>query len=311
MHDIFFRYVWTHATDGQRSQLRIFSVPNHNTGLKELGTVEPEADLGAVKTLQYVPGVNTSGNVYLQDSSFDPLREDQVWVGTESKKIMIYSAQDPERGRVLGTSDLPEEIMSMTFHAEAVWVGLASGTIAVYRRNVFNLAWDLYLPHLIDLSSEDPVLSLLPMGGGSSNGLYAACGKRVWVIDVNTNETVRSFFVQPRGAVEAQGTTTGPNKEAMFVHQMAQSGVGLWLALRHSATICLYHTETFRHLQDINIASNVSRVLAARDVTRPQRSIHVTALMASRGLLWVGTNVGIALTVPLPRLEGLYSILLL
>jgi len=57
-------------------------------------------------------------------------------------------------------------------------------------------------------------------------------------------------------------------------------------------------------LQDINIASNVSRVLAARDVSRPQRSIHVTALMASRGLLWVGTNVGIALTVPLPRLEG-------
>ena len=117
---------------------------------------------------------------------------------------------------------------------------------------------------------------------------------------MNTNETVRSFFVQPRGAVEAHATT----KDAMFVHQMAQSGVGLWLALRHSATICLYHTETFRHLQDINIASNVSRVLAARDVNRPQRSIHVTALMASRGLLWVGTNVGIALTVPLPRLEG-------
>ena len=85
---------------------------------------------------------------------------------------------------------------------------------------------------------------------------------------------------------------------------MAQSGVGLWISLRNSSTICLYHTETFRHLQDINIASNVSRVLAARDVSQPQRSIHVTSLMASRGLLWVGTNVGIALTVPLPRLEG-------
>jgi len=57
-------------------------------------------------------------------------------------------------------------------------------------------------------------------------------------------------------------------------------------------------------LQDINIASNVSRVLAARYVSQPQRNIHVTALLASRGLLWVGTNVGIALTVPLPRLEG-------
>ena len=78
----------------------------------------------------------------------------------------------------------------------------------------------------------------------------------------------------------------------------------MWVALKNSCTICLYHTETFRHLQDINIASNVSRVLAAREVSQPQRSIHVTAMAASRGLLWVGTNVGIALTVPLPRLEG-------
>lgn len=45
-------------------------------------------------------------------------------------------------------------------------------------------------------------------------------------------------------------------------------------------------------------------MLAARYVSQPQRNIHVTALLASRGLLWVGTNVGIALTVPLPRLEG-------
>ena len=269
--------------------------------MKELGTVEPEQNIGAIKTLQYVPGVNANSNIFLQDN-YDPLRDDQVWVGTESRKIMIYSAQDPERGRVLGSSDLPTEILSMAFHAEAVWVGLADGQIAVFRRNVFNLAWDLISPQLIDLGSQDPVLSLLPMNGGPHLGLYAACGKRVWVIDVNTNETVRSFNVQPRG-VEA--TCSGPAPPtAMFVHQMAQSGVGLWLALRHSATICLYHTETFRHLQDINIASNVSRVLAARDVSRPQRSIHVTALMASRGLLWVGTNVGIALTVPLPRLEG-------
>ena len=43
--------------------------------------------------------------------------------------------------------------------------------------------------------------------------------------------------------------------DANHVHQMAQSGVGLWISLRNSATICLYHTETFRHLQDINIAS--------------------------------------------------------
>ncbi len=271
----------------------------------------PANEVGAVKTIQYVPGVNAATSMQLEIPS-DPLRGDLVWVGTESKKIVIYSALDPDRGREVGHADLPTEILSMQFHAEAVWVGLASGTLAVFRRNVFNLIWDLTAPQLIDLASPDPVLSLLPMGSGMNAGLYAACGKRVWVVDANTNETLRSFVVQPRtnggnpGAAPGVGggSEAAGGQQQMFVHAMAQSGVGLWLALRQSATICLYHTETFRHLQDINIASNVSRVLAARDVSRPARPIHVTALMASRGLLWVGTNVGIALTVPLPRLEG-------
>ena len=56
--------------------------------------------------------------------------------------------------------------------------------------------------------------------------------------------------------------------------------------------------------QDIDIATNVRRVLAARDLGNSKKSIYVTALSAAKGLLWVGTNVGIALTIPLPRLEG-------
>merc|ERR1719288_513375 len=85
-----------------------------------------------------------------------------------------------------------------------------------------------------------------------------------------------------------------------MVSHMAVCGIGLWVALNHSSTVSLYHTESFIHMQDINIASNVSRALGGSS----KRSIYVTALSASRGLLWVGTNVGIALTVPLPRLEG-------
>lgn len=93
---------------------------------------------------------------------------------------------------------------------------------------------------------------------------------------------------------------------------MAHSGVGLWISLKNSSTICLYHTETFKHLQDINIASNVLRVTSPpsgqctnRDCVNNNRTvISVTSLMACKGLLWVGTNVGIALTIPLPRLEG-------
>lgn len=51
-------------------------------------------------------------------------------------------------------------------------------------------------------------------------------------------------------------------------------------------------------LQDINVASNVLRL------TGSPGPVCVTALMACKGLLWVGTDAGISLTVPLPRLEG-------
>ncbi|CAH1995746.1 unnamed protein product [Acanthoscelides obtectus] len=92
------------------------------------------------------------------------------------------------------------------------------------------------------------------------------------------------------------------------VHVMAHSGIGLWISQKNSSTICLYHTETFKHLQDINIASIVMRVngmSGPRDSmnnTRP--AVFVTSLLACKGLLWVGTNVGRTLTIPLPRLEG-------
>lgn len=307
-------FVWVNAHDGISSHLRIFGITAQHTGLKELGTIslpDTAGITGGVKCIQYVPGLH--GGVAVSDP--EPLRGDLVWVGTDSKKIIIYSANDPERGTQLGSATLPTEVMCMRYHCDAVWVGLSSGTLAVFRRNVKSLSWDVLTPQMISLGS-DPIMSLLPVHSAKElPGIYAACGKRVWVIDAFNNDQLRSFVVQPRNTISSErniGTFNAmsdknndlKNCEANHVHQMAQSGVGLWISLRNSSTICLYHTETFRHLQDINIASNVSRVLAARDVSQPQRSIHVTALMASRGLLWVGTNVGIALTVPLPRLEG-------
>ena len=81
---------------------------------------------------------------------------------------------------------------------------------------------------------------------------------------------------------------------------MAHSGVGLWISMEQASVICLYHTETFRHLQDINIAPNVAGICNSNSNT-----VTVTSLMTcNKGLLWVGTNVGLVLTIPLPRLEG-------
>ena len=42
---------------------------------------------------------------------------------------------------------------------------------------------------------------------------------------------------------------------------MVRCGVGLMVSLRDRAVIQLYHLETFEYLQDINVASAVTRTL--------------------------------------------------
>ncbi len=181
------------------THLRIFSVPNHHTGLKELGTVELPTE--RVMAIQFVPGLN--GGVANSSSPLhgggggggggeDPLKCDTVWVGTDSQRIVVYSASDPERGTEVARSPpsgLPSGIASMAHHCDAVWVGLASGQLAVYRRDLCTLRWDLSggrQVQLLQLGSE-PVSCLFPMAAA---GLYAACGKRVWVVDAYAGEQV-------------------------------------------------------------------------------------------------------------------------
>ena len=56
------------------------------------------------------------------------------------------------------------------------------------------------------------------------------------------------------------GASANPaTPQAGAVAFMAVCGVGLWVALQSSSTVSLYHTESFIHMQDINIANNVSR----------------------------------------------------
>ena len=84
-------------------------------------------------------------------------------------------------------------------------------------------------PHCDSFRSlgEEAISCLLPITTHGGGGLYAACGRRVWVIDALTNEQVKSFVVQPR--TTSADNTTGSNKgkatpEIGAVHQMAQSG---------------------------------------------------------------------------------------
>lgn len=220
---------------------------------------------------------------------------DTVWMGTDSRRLLLYSAGEPEKQEELGSCTVPAIIVQIKYHCDCVYIALGNGSLLVFRRNPLDGTWLLKEPQILNLGT-DTVSCLLPI----NMCVYAACGKKVWVLNGITGEIQKSFSVQ--------------HEHVGNVNLMAHSGIGLWISLKNSSTICLYHTETFKHLQDINIASNVMRVTVgpevssscgSRDCINNNRSaVNVTALMACKGLLWVGTNVGICLTIPLPRLEG-------
>lgn len=56
----------------------------------------------------------------------------------------------------------------------------------------------------------------------------------------------------------------------MVVSHMVIAGVGIWLAFTSGSTLRLFHTETLKHLQDINVATPVHHMLPG-DQTRTGR----------------------------------------
>ncbi|KAG4078905.1 hypothetical protein HA402_007455 [Bradysia odoriphaga] len=213
---------------------------------------------------------------------------DTVWIGAENGKIFIYDGNNPEIERQITFCTLSSGITQIVYHLGNVFVAMANGTLEIFRRSGDG-EWNLKASQTVTLMENSKVSHLLPI----KDNVYAACGRKVWVVNGSSGDILKPFDVH-----HVDG------ERNLSVNLMAHSGIGLWVSLKSSNIICLYHTETFKHLQDINIASNVLRLTSSRDSVNSKSSIFVTTLMACKGLLWVGTNVGIALTIPLPRLEG-------
>uniref|UniRef100_A0A1Q3F491 Putative guanine nucleotide exchange factor n=1 Tax=Culex tarsalis TaxID=7177 RepID=A0A1Q3F491_CULTA len=223
--------------------------------------------------------------------SGDDVGADSVWMGTNNHRVLIYSASYPINDEQLVNLSLPGVPSQILYFNERVFVGMTNGSVLVFGKTAVGI-WSLNSPKILAVQSE-PISSLLAINAS----VYFAAGKHVYVINGRSCEVEKSFHVKH--------TTAG--NVSPSVNLLAHSGIGLWISLKNSSIICLYHTETFKHLQDINIASNVLRVTSSHQNPSRESSstaIQVTALMAAKGMLWVGTNVGITLTIPLPRLEG-------
>lgn len=98
---------------------------------------------------------------------------------------------------------------------------------------------------------------------------------------------------------------------------MTWSSDGVWLSVRLSSTLQLYHARTYHHLQDVDVQPYVEKMIGRqRSAFVPDLSmssfdntlatekaglyfVHISALTIACRRLWIGTGNGIIISVPL------------
>ena len=107
-------------------------------------------------------------------------------------RILLYSAHVPDKTGQVGSLSLPASIVQLRYHWDQMFVALADGTVAIFKRsNNTEGAWELSAPATLVSLGHEPVVSLLPIG----SALYAACGRSVFVLDGATGETLVFCFL--------------------------------------------------------------------------------------------------------------------
>ncbi|NWU87169.1 ARGAL protein, partial [Onychorhynchus coronatus] len=207
-----------------------------------------------------------------------------VCLGLQDGSILVYGSVDTGTPCLL-TCKSPgmQPILCLRHSPEFLFAGLQDGTVAAYPRSSGGL-WDPAVPPSRLAVGRGPVRALLTL----EDTLWASCANQVTVLDATTLRAQQTFEAHP----EAEASVT----------HMVKAGSGVWMAFSSGSSIRLFHTETLEHLQEINIATRTTFVLPGH------KHVRVTSLLICQGSLWVGTDQGIIVLLPVPRLEGIPKI---
>ena len=74
--------------------------------------------------------------------TLSPSISDLVIVGTDDRRLLYYSACEPERGQEVGRAVLPAPLSSLAAVAGQAWAGLQDGTLVTFRRGETQVSQD-------------------------------------------------------------------------------------------------------------------------------------------------------------------------
>ncbi|KFQ08302.1 Rho guanine nucleotide exchange factor 10-like, partial [Leptosomus discolor] len=233
-----------------------------------------------VLCMEYIPEVGEEEPVSTQEPQLTT-QKPTVCLGLQDGSITVYSSVDTG-AQFLWTFKSPgmQPVLCLRHSPEYLFAGLQDGTVAAYARSNVG-PWDPVEKHTCLVAGTGPVRALLVV----DETLWASCANQVTILDA-TSLCIQQTF-------EAH-----PDAEASVTH-MIKAGSGVWMAFSSGSSIHLFHTETLEHLQEINIATRTTSVLP------DQKDVRVTSLLICQGSLWVGTDQGVIVMLPVPRLEGI------
>ncbi|GFQ99567.1 rho guanine nucleotide exchange factor 17 [Trichonephila clavata] len=218
-------------------------------------------------------------------------KQPTMWLGTEDGCIHVYNCNDNIRTKKNKIKiQHSAAIQCIIYMDNRVFVSIANGEVHIYKKGPEG-GWNTSEPDKINMgSSSAPVSIMLAVAGK----LWCGCQNLVHVLNTGTLQVETTFVVS---------TDTG-----RFVLCMVTSGLGVWITVTPSAVIRLFHATSYEPIFDVNVAPTVAKILSAAtdDIIKQHKSacLRVTALLACKDLLWIGTSAGVILTLPLPHLTS-------
>uniref|UniRef100_A0A671Y058 Rho guanine nucleotide exchange factor 17 n=1 Tax=Sparus aurata TaxID=8175 RepID=A0A671Y058_SPAAU len=213
--------------------------------------------------------------------SIDPeAYQSSVWLGTEDGCIHVYQSSDNIRNRKNSMKmQHSASILCVLYLDNKVFVSLANGEVIVYQREAGSF-WDPQSSQTLVLGTpSSPVTKMVPVGG------KLWCGSQNRVLIINTTTLVQEHWFQV-------GTDS-----SRCVTCMVAYGQGVWLALQGSAQVRLYHAQSWESLTEVDVAPAVHKMLAGADAIIRQHKaacLRITALLACKDLLWIGTSAAVS-----------------
>uniref|UniRef100_A0A670IU85 Rho guanine nucleotide exchange factor 10 like n=1 Tax=Podarcis muralis TaxID=64176 RepID=A0A670IU85_PODMU len=275
-------YLWVGGgQEGSGGQVDIFSL---NRAAPR--TVKSFPVSAQVLCSEYIPERSEEERADGLETSADQALPPQpvICLGLQDGSILVYGSVDMGTQCLLtGKSPGLQPVLCLKHSPDYLFAGLQDGTVAAYARTSGGF-WDLEAEPACLTVGLAPVRTLLTL----DDAVWASCGNQVTVFDATTLKAQQTFEAHPE-------------EEASVTH-MIKAGSGVWMAFSCGSSVRLFHTETLEHLQEINIATRTTFALPG------QKNVRVTSLLICQGLLWVGTDQGILVLLPVPRLEGIPKI---